>query len=115
MITRRTWIRANWARSNTGSHTTNARWSICPRSSAGVGRLEMRTPAAITTTTTTTMNDDPGTSWFTEHNAPEKVLRFLTAEGFPLAPCNTSGLEQPRILDLGTGNGSMLTLLREEG
>nr|KMM64472.1 hypothetical protein CPAG_00824 [Coccidioides posadasii RMSCC 3488] len=60
-------------------------------------------------------DDDPGTSWFTEHNAPEKVLRFLTAEGFPLAPCNTSGREQPRILDLGTGNGSMLTLLREEG
>ncbi|KAK2793275.1 hypothetical protein FQN50_010015, partial [Emmonsiellopsis sp. PD_5] len=74
-------------------------------------------------------DSDPGTSWFTEHNAPEKVLRFLTSASFPLAPCNintnTNTLssstdsqqqkEQPTILDLGTGNGSMLTLLRDEG
>ncbi|QSS64584.1 hypothetical protein I7I51_01652 [Histoplasma capsulatum] len=70
-------------------------------------------------------DSDPGTSWFAEHNAPEKVLRFLTSESFPLAPCNTHNngnknnntqpQPQPTILDLGTGNGSMLALLRDEG
>ncbi|PGH08407.1 hypothetical protein GX51_01234 [Blastomyces parvus] len=68
-------------------------------------------------------DDDPGTSWFTEHNAPEKVMTFLTSESFPLAPCNTTSTtstqkqsqSQPSILDLGTGNGSMLALLRDEG
>ncbi|KAL2377663.1 hypothetical protein RJZ90_006577 [Blastomyces dermatitidis] len=80
-------------------------------------------------------DDDPGTSWFIEHNAPEKVMRFLTSESFPLAPCNTTPSTQtqrqsqsqsqsqpqsqpqpqPNILDLGTGNGSMLALLRDEG
>ncbi|OJD17780.1 hypothetical protein AJ78_02132 [Emergomyces pasteurianus Ep9510] len=63
-------------------------------------------------------DDDPGTSWFTEHNAPEKVMRFLTSQSFPLAPCNNTQSQsqsQPKILDLGTGNGSMLALLRDEG
>ncbi|PLB33208.1 putative S-adenosylmethionine-dependent methyltransferase [Aspergillus candidus] len=69
-------------------------------------------------------DSDPGTSWFSEYNAPDKVLRFLTGEEFPLAPVNTrtSGTtegegkrEQPSILDLGTGNGSMLALLRKRG
>ncbi|KAE8375642.1 methyltransferase domain-containing protein [Aspergillus bertholletiae] len=61
-------------------------------------------------------DDDPGTSWFSEHNAPDKVLQFLTAEDFPLAPCNTvSAGRQTSILDLGTGNGSMLALLRKRG
>ncbi|KAF3387003.1 Protein-lysine N-methyltransferase EFM4 [Penicillium rolfsii] len=61
--------------------------------------------------------DDPGTSWFSEHNAPEKVLHFLTRRTFPLAPRNTraQGHAQPSILDLGTGNGSMLALLRKKG
>ncbi|KAL4780781.1 methyltransferase domain-containing protein [Aspergillus varians] len=85
-------------------------------------------------------DSDPGTSWFSEHNAPQKVLDFLTREEFPLAPYNTlPGSEsyngtrwgrkkgskaslsaeaknaQPSILDLGTGNGSMLALLRKRG
>lgn len=61
-------------------------------------------------------DSDPGTSWFTEHNAPEKVLQFLTSEKFPLAPQNLQGSSrQPTILDLGTGNGSMLALLRDKG
>ncbi|KAJ5289959.1 uncharacterized protein N7443_010212 [Penicillium atrosanguineum] len=60
--------------------------------------------------------DDPGTSWFSEHNAPQKVLHFLTRKSFPLSPRNTrNGAAQPRILDLGTGNGSMLALLRKRG
>ncbi|CAL5872668.1 uncharacterized protein PFLUO_LOCUS6934 [Penicillium psychrofluorescens] len=70
-------------------------------------------------------DDDPGTSWFSEHNAPQKVLRFLTSKSFPLSPRNTLRRRghsssptlphQPRILDLGTGNGSMLALLRKKG
>ncbi|KAJ5628917.1 hypothetical protein N7490_011145 [Penicillium lividum] len=59
--------------------------------------------------------DDPGTSWFSEHNAPEKVLRFLTRRSFPLSPKNTRTQSQPTILDLGTGNGSMLALLQKRG
>ncbi|PYI07292.1 hypothetical protein BO78DRAFT_396586 [Aspergillus sclerotiicarbonarius CBS 121057] len=65
-------------------------------------------------------DSDPGTSWFSEHNAPDKVLQFLTDDEFPLSPANTtipSGevQQQPSILDLGTGNGSMLALLRKRG
>ncbi|EAU32288.1 conserved hypothetical protein [Aspergillus terreus NIH2624] len=59
-------------------------------------------------------DDDPGTSWFSEHNAPDKVLRFLTDASFPLAPCNRPQ-PAPSVLDLGTGNGSMLALLRTRG
>ncbi|KAJ5327135.1 hypothetical protein MYU51_017531 [Penicillium brevicompactum] len=55
--------------------------------------------------------DDPGTSWFSEHNAPQKVLRFLTHGSFPLAQNKSSA----SVLDLGTGNGSMLALLRKKG
>ena len=63
-------------------------------------------------------DSDPGTSWFAEHNAPDKVLGFLTSDEFPLSPCNTSQNKEhgsPKILDLGTGNGSMLALLRRKG
>ncbi|KXG46713.1 uncharacterized protein PGRI_039640 [Penicillium griseofulvum] len=61
--------------------------------------------------------DDPGTSWFSEHNAPQKVLHFLTRKSFPLSPRNThkKGSRQPSVLDLGTGNGSMLALLKKRG
>ncbi|CAG7944707.1 unnamed protein product [Penicillium nalgiovense] len=60
--------------------------------------------------------DDPGTSWFSEHNAPQKVLHFLTRKSFPLSPRNThKDSRQPSVLDLGTGNGSMLALLKKKG
>ncbi|KAJ5608845.1 hypothetical protein N7528_009412 [Penicillium herquei] len=58
--------------------------------------------------------DDPGTSWFSEHNAPQKVLHFLTRRSFPLSPRNKPS-SAPSILDLGTGNGSMLALLQKKG
>ena len=81
-------------------------------------------------------DSDPGTSWFSEHKAPEKVVEFLTRPSFPLAPChhhhhhhhhrgngnnkeggngNKEGPGPLDILDLGTGNGSMLALLRNRG
>ncbi|KAI5283866.1 hypothetical protein KEM54_001776 [Ascosphaera aggregata] len=62
-------------------------------------------------------DSDPGTSWFTEHNAPEKVVDFLCSSNFPLAPENLpSSMNQSTcILDLGTGNGTMLSHLRREG
>ncbi|EFE35536.1 S-adenosylmethionine-dependent methyltransferase, putative [Trichophyton benhamiae CBS 112371] len=60
-------------------------------------------------------DSDIGTSWFSEHNAPQKVLDFVTSEKFPLAPDYSQAGRESSILDLGTGNGSMLTLLREEG
>ncbi|KAH8692914.1 S-adenosylmethionine-dependent methyltransferase [Talaromyces proteolyticus] len=59
-------------------------------------------------------DDDIGTSWFSEHQAARKVLKFLTSRSFPLSPRNTSSA-QTTILDLGTGNGGMLALLRRKG
>ncbi|CAG7992504.1 unnamed protein product [Penicillium olsonii] len=56
--------------------------------------------------------DDPGTSWFSEHNAPQKVLRFLTRGE---APISRRARQSASVLDLGTGNGSMLALLRKRG
>ncbi|EKV07868.1 S-adenosylmethionine-dependent methyltransferase, putative [Penicillium digitatum] len=73
---------------------------------------------AASTTSDLNEEDDPGTSWFSEHNAPQKVLHFLTRKSFPLSPRNTvhkKGSHQPSVLDLGTGNGSMLALLRKRG
>jgi methylase of polypeptide subunit release factors len=65
-------------------------------------------------------DDDPGTSWFSEHDAPLKVLKFLTSRKFPLSPRRQRQQQQqapppPSILDLGTGNGSMLAMLRKRG
>ncbi|QKX56580.1 uncharacterized protein TRUGW13939_03685 [Talaromyces rugulosus] len=66
-------------------------------------------------------DDDPGTSWFSEHDAPLKVLKFLTSRKFPLSPRRRQRQQQqappppPSILDLGTGNGSMLAMLRKRG
>ncbi|CAG8924876.1 unnamed protein product [Penicillium salamii] len=57
--------------------------------------------------------DDPGTSWFSEHNAPQKVLRFLTRSSAPIP--SRRARNSASVLDLGTGNGSMLALLRKRG
>ncbi|EEA20634.1 Protein-lysine N-methyltransferase efm4 [Talaromyces marneffei ATCC 18224] len=95
-------------------------------------KTKTRTKPDITTTTTSSNeeedeneegeeeddDDDPGTSWFSEHDAPQKVLRYLTSRKFPLAPKNLRKQrenKEPSILDLGTGNGSMLALLRKRG
>lgn len=59
-------------------------------------------------------DDDPGTSWFSEHDAPGKVLRYMTSRKFPLSPRRNPNARLS-ILDLGTGNGSMLALLRKRG
>lgn len=48
---------------------------------------------------------------------PDKTLDFLTSSAFPLSPENLSSEELGaiRILDLGTGNGSILRLLARKG
>lgn len=50
--------------------------------------------------------NDTGTVWFSDSSAPERVLAYLNSLELPPG---TS------FLDLGTGNGEMLFLLREEG
>lgn len=55
-------------------------------------------------------------SWFVELDAPMKVLEYLTSDNFPLSPNNTTRhVENPAVLDLGTGNGSSLFELKLEG
>ena len=55
-------------------------------------------------------------SWFDDVGAPEKVLEFLTSDDFPLSlEAGPIGDKAPSVLDLGTGNGSMLFTLRLDG
>lgn len=55
-------------------------------------------------------------SWFSEVNAPAKILEYLTDEEFPLSPNNPNRTtEKPNVLDLGCGNGSSLFELKLEG
>ncbi|KAL9105799.1 MAG: hypothetical protein Q9227_009101 [Pyrenula ochraceoflavens] len=64
-------------------------------------------------------------SWFSDVNAPQKILKFLHSIDFPLSQAsrNTapedgatnekSSFLHPSVLDVGTGNGSMLFQLRQ--
>lgn len=55
-------------------------------------------------------------SWFDDVGAPAKVLEYLTSDEFPFSPNNPHcKIKNPNVLDLGTGNGSMLFMLRMEG
>lgn len=65
-------------------------------------------------------DDDDSTAregWFSDVNAPQKILRYLISSDFPLSPSNIQKMTNthwPTVLDVGTGNGSMLFLLRDE-
>lgn len=47
--------------------------------------------------------------------APAKTLQFLTSDSFPLSPESCVESSRTSVLDLGTGNGSVLFSLRLEG
>ncbi|KAL9599363.1 MAG: hypothetical protein Q9219_003896 [cf. Caloplaca sp. 3 TL-2023] len=60
----------------------------------------------------TTHSQDPsytGAAWFDDSSASQKTLSYLLSLSPPLSTTTTS------FLDLGTGNGEMLFLLRSEG
>ena len=50
-----------------------------------------------------------GQDWFSDVNASSKILRYLQSSALNL------DIEDTSFLDLGTGNGEMLLMLREEG
>lgn len=52
--------------------------------------------------------EDTGTVWFSDNSASEKILAYLTSSSLALDRDAT-------FIDLGTGNGEMLFLLREDG
>ncbi|KAL8958161.1 MAG: hypothetical protein Q9183_005895, partial [Haloplaca sp. 2 TL-2023] len=62
-----------------------------------------------TTYTADLANDTAGTTWFADSNASSRTLSYLLSLRDPLSPEKTS------FLDLGTGNGEMLFLLRSQG
>lgn len=51
---------------------------------------------------------DIGTVWFSDSDAEDKILQYLTSDALALP------LEKTSFLDLGTGNGNMLFLLRDQ-
>ena len=78
---------------------------------------------------TSTSDPNPATNlptWFDDVNAPQKILRFLFSEAFPLSPASrrrAAAIHEDRntdrdsgdgvsVLDVGTGNGAMLFQLR---
>lgn len=60
-------------------------------------------------TTTAHTPSHTGHDWFSDANASQKILRYLTSPALNLDKRTTS------FLDLGCGNGEMLFLLRDEG
>ncbi|KAK3987925.1 hypothetical protein QBC44DRAFT_330477 [Cladorrhinum sp. PSN332] len=62
---------------------------------------------------------DEGTVWFDDSDAENKILEFLTQDLPSIVADSSSSLpprkEETSILDLGSGNGSLLFLLRSEG
>ncbi|KAL8783124.1 MAG: hypothetical protein Q9195_009486, partial [Heterodermia aff. obscurata] len=50
---------------------------------------------------------DTGTNWFSDSGAQDKILAYLSGEHLALS-------KETSFLDLGTGNGEMLSALREE-
>jgi EEF1A lysine methyltransferase 2 len=55
-------------------------------------------------------------TWFSDVGAPQKMCDFLTSSNFPLSPecISESGQPLPSVLDLGTGNGSLLFCLQQD-
>jgi EEF1A lysine methyltransferase 2 len=55
-------------------------------------------------------------TWFSDVGAPQKMCDFLTSTKFPLSPeyFKESGRPLPSVLDLGTGNGSLLFCLQQD-
>ena len=51
-------------------------------------------------------------SWFDDVGAPQKMIEYLTSEVFPLSTANNEEAK-PTVLDLGTGNGSLLFQLAD--
>ncbi|KAL8873623.1 MAG: hypothetical protein Q9174_000948 [Haloplaca sp. 1 TL-2023] len=62
-----------------------------------------------TTYTADLANDTAGTTWFADSDASSRTLSYLLSLGDPSLTPTTS------FLDLGTGNGEMLFLLRSQG
>ncbi|KAL6713297.1 Protein-lysine N-methyltransferase efm4 [Lecanora helva] len=65
-------------------------------------------------TLSTTTPTHTGQDWFSDSAASQKILSYLSSPSFP-SPNNPLSKTSTTFLDLGTGNGEMLFLLREAG